>query len=124
VTEWMADALCLEVGADLWYPEPGAEGLKTINLAKKVCGMCPVQAECLAHALATREPHGIWGGVTAKNRRGMTTTVTAKRYKDWHGTSGGYRKHFREGTKPCEPCKRADRVARERRQEIRDALAS
>ncbi|MFQ6199948.1 WhiB family transcriptional regulator, partial [Streptomyces sp. NPDC000405] len=30
--------------------------------AKEVCMRCPVRAECAAHALAVREPYGVWGG--------------------------------------------------------------
>jgi hypothetical protein len=37
--------------------------------AKAICGTCPVRVPCLAFALATREPHGVWGGLTAEERR-------------------------------------------------------
>jgi hypothetical protein len=30
--------------------------------AAAACGFCPAQAACLAHALAQREPAGVWGG--------------------------------------------------------------
>lgn len=29
---------------------------------------CPVRAECAAHALAVREPYGVWGGLTEDER--------------------------------------------------------
>jgi Transcription factor WhiB len=32
--------------------------------ALELCARCPVQAECLAYAVATRQQHGIWGGRT------------------------------------------------------------
>ncbi len=31
--------------------------------AKAVCAGCPVQAECLAFAVETRQVHGVWGGL-------------------------------------------------------------
>ena len=31
-------------------------------------GRCPVLAQCRAWALETREPHGIWGGLTPHQR--------------------------------------------------------
>jgi WhiB family redox-sensing transcriptional regulator len=36
--------------------------------AKGVCRACPVRAECAAHALAAREPYGVWGGFTEAER--------------------------------------------------------
>lgn len=29
---------------------------------------CPVRAQCAAHALAVREPYGVWGGLTEDER--------------------------------------------------------
>ncbi len=33
-----------------------------IARAKAMCGLCPMQAECLAGALEREEPWGVWGG--------------------------------------------------------------
>ncbi|MEM1332771.1 MAG: WhiB family transcriptional regulator [Actinomycetota bacterium] len=33
-----------------------------IARAKAMCGLCPLQAECLAGALEREEPWGVWGG--------------------------------------------------------------
>lgn len=43
---------------------------------------CPVRAECAAHALAVREPYGVWGGLTEDEReelmgRARTRLVSA-----------------------------------------------
>ncbi|MFB7671646.1 WhiB family transcriptional regulator [Kitasatospora purpeofusca] len=40
-----------------------------ITYAKALCLSCPIVRECRQHARATREPHGIWGGETADERR-------------------------------------------------------
>jgi hypothetical protein len=32
---------------------------------------CPVRGECLAHALAIGERHGVWGGLTTSQRLGL-----------------------------------------------------
>jgi WhiB family redox-sensing transcriptional regulator len=32
--------------------------------AKAICAACPVVKECALHALAVREPYGIWGGLS------------------------------------------------------------
>jgi|SRR3954447_25653052 WhiB family redox-sensing transcriptional regulator len=39
-----------------------AESPSDVELAKSLCGTCPVRAECLAGALERREPWGVWGG--------------------------------------------------------------
>lgn len=55
-----------------------SEQLDDIARAKQFCAECPVKAECLAGALARREPWGVWGGqlvwkgriLAQKRRRG------------------------------------------------------
>ncbi len=39
-----------------------AETPTDVELAKSLCGDCPVRAACLAGALQRREPWGVWGG--------------------------------------------------------------
>ncbi len=49
---------CRSADADLWFAEAPAD----LERAKRLCGGCPVRAECLAGALHRREPWGVWGG--------------------------------------------------------------
>jgi WhiB family redox-sensing transcriptional regulator len=37
--------------------------------AKEVCQRCPVRLACLDDALTYREPSGVWGGLTSKQRQ-------------------------------------------------------
>jgi len=37
--------------------------------AKSICELCPVQDACLEYAIAAREKDGVWGGLTARERR-------------------------------------------------------
>ena len=62
---WMDAALCAEVDPDLHFPEKGG-GVKD---AKKVCMACEVRVECLDYALDHGEKHGIWGGLSERQRR-------------------------------------------------------
>jgi WhiB family transcriptional regulator, redox-sensing transcriptional regulator len=39
-----------------------AESPSDVELAKSLCGTCPVRSQCLEGALARREPWGVWGG--------------------------------------------------------------
>ena len=80
-TEWEDFAACRAVpnAADLFFSEDIGE----IAAAKRVCGDCPVLAECLEGALERREPFGVWGGqlfmngkmLTVKRRRGRPPKV-------------------------------------------------
>lgn len=70
---WMDDALCPQVDGDLFFPEKGG----STREAKKICGMCPVAAECLDYALAHGERFGIWGGVSERDRRRLALRRSA-----------------------------------------------
>lgn len=61
---------CREKPVEWFYPESGGHPAK-IAATKRVCSRCPVQAACLAWALQTREPHGIWGGKSPRERRAL-----------------------------------------------------
>ena len=66
---WREVAACAETDPELWFPSKGGANGRA---AKKICGGCPVQAECLQDALESGDVlHGIRGGVSARNRRGM-----------------------------------------------------
>ena len=49
---------CRANNPDLWFADAPAE----LERAKTLCATCPVRTECLAAALARREPWGVWGG--------------------------------------------------------------
>lgn len=52
---------------------------KEIGMARQICLPCPVRKQCLIVALQTSEPHGVWAGLTHKERHGLL-----KRFKgDW-----------------------------------------
>ena len=53
-------------------PAERAKGRRArIQAAKAVCTNCPVMAQCLDHALAVREPYGMWGGCSEDERAKM-----------------------------------------------------
>ncbi len=76
---WQHKASCRGADASLFFSPTHLE--KRIvrssreERAKAICSVCPVQRDCLDFALATREPHGIWGGLNEIERR----AVLAKR---------------------------------------------
>ena len=52
------DLPCRRFDPDLWFADSPAE----LELAKSLCGDCPVRIECLAGAVERAEPWGVWGG--------------------------------------------------------------
>jgi WhiB family redox-sensing transcriptional regulator len=73
--DWRALARCAEIDPDLWF----AVGAREHKLAKKVCRACPVRTECLEYAMDVPVDHGIWGGMTERERR---------RYRRLAGSAG------------------------------------
>ena len=63
---WQDEGRCKEVDPELFYPEEGAD---TSFHAKKVCRSCEVRIQCLKYSLDNEEQHGVWGGLTPKDRR-------------------------------------------------------
>lgn len=69
---WVATAACRDTNPDLFFPitETGP-GARQVRTAKAVCAACPVAARCLAWALDTGQPYGIWGGHTPAERAAL-----------------------------------------------------
>jgi WhiB family redox-sensing transcriptional regulator len=63
--DWRAFALCAESDPNLWF---GAGALEH-KLAKRICRRCPVRTECLDYAMEAPVDHGVWGGMTERERR-------------------------------------------------------
>lgn len=74
--DWQLNALCRGNHAFLFFPpstfERKEERERREIKAKAICGVCPVKEHCYRHALAIREPFGIWGGLTEVERRNAT----------------------------------------------------
>ena len=70
---WREQAACLAYPAVLFFGlddnETPAERHIREDEAKRVCLRCEVRQQCLEYALSTREPYGIWGGLTELERR-------------------------------------------------------
>jgi len=64
---WMRDALCHDHPEISWFPANGP--LADYDGPKSMCGQCRVRLDCLAYALENRIDYGIWGGMTAPDRR-------------------------------------------------------
>lgn len=79
--DWQLHARCRTTGSATFFApddEPAGPRIRRENDAKKICGDCPVRGHCLAHALGTPEPHGVWGGMTERERAGTKNPTTAR----------------------------------------------
>ena len=64
-TEWMAQGKCRDVAPGTFFPSDGVG----VEVARRICATCPMQAPCLEYALRNRIDHGVWGGASERERR-------------------------------------------------------
>ena len=62
---WQEQALCAQTDPEAFFPEKGG----STREAKRICVGCEVKQECLEYALMQDERLGIWGGLSARERR-------------------------------------------------------
>lgn len=77
--EWQYRGACRGADPETFFSpeaERGPRRRARETAAKSFCASCPVVAECLEHALAVREPYGVWGGLNA-TERGHLLNATA-----------------------------------------------
>ena len=117
--DWQESAVCRSVDPDLFFPEQAGPS----HEAKRVCAACPVRIECLAYALAHRDRYGIWGGLTARERRRLIPSRPYARREIRHGTAGGYYTHRRRDEQPCGDCQQAASEQWRRKKERRRVVA-
>ncbi|MFE7559052.1 WhiB family transcriptional regulator [Kitasatospora sp. NPDC057500] len=76
-------AACKGADTDLFYPDPEDTGPEAAEWAerraKMICAGCPVRTMCLADALKRKEPSGIFGGLTARERYNLQRRGTRSR---------------------------------------------
>lgn len=71
VWEWQLHGRCRGLDSELFFHPDGDRGPSRAareRAAQAVCRDCPVIAECASQALQSREPYGVWGGLTETDR--------------------------------------------------------
>lgn len=69
--EWQYDGACADADPTVFFHPEGERGPARRQRdadALAVCATCPVVPACRAHALAVREPYGVWGGLSEHDR--------------------------------------------------------
>lgn len=80
--EWQLDGACRDADPTLFFHPEGERGparRKRDAAAKAVCESCPVMDLCREHALAVREPYGVWGGMSEDDREEIYSTGRRRR---------------------------------------------
>ncbi|HSK36683.1 MAG TPA: WhiB family transcriptional regulator [Actinomycetota bacterium] len=69
--DWRAAAACRLADSSLFFgPERELAAARRLReqQAKAICATCAVIEPCRIHALVQREPYGVWGGLTERER--------------------------------------------------------
>ncbi len=69
--DWQLAGACRGMDVDAFYHPPRERNRhreRRIAQAKAICAHCPVITQCRQHALESREPYGIWGGLSEEER--------------------------------------------------------
>jgi WhiB family redox-sensing transcriptional regulator len=64
---WRELATCRGTDLEVFFPGRG----ESAEPARRVCAVCPVRQPCLDYAISNRIVHGIWGGLTERERRAL-----------------------------------------------------
>ena len=67
--DWRDRSACLDEDPELFFPIGNTgPAILQIEEAKQVCRRCEVREQCLQWALEAGQDHGVWGGLTPRER--------------------------------------------------------
>lgn len=75
---WKSQAKCVDYDPELWFPprdknlyKPIADKAKAICFGRDGNPPCPVRVQCLLYADENDDTHGIWGGMSHRERNAL-----------------------------------------------------
>ena len=72
MSDWRDLASCRDEDPELFFPVgSGPAALRQAERARAVCKRCPVVDACVRWAITTGQDAGVWGGLTAEERRAI-----------------------------------------------------
>lgn len=73
--------LCRSFDPELWFPVNDYGPPSKIDTAKatQICYECPLREPCLDYAMVRSIDYGVWGGLTAPERRRSRLTYFSRR---------------------------------------------
>ena len=60
---------CKGLPTEWWFPEHGNAHDESFSRARQICKTCPASGECLEFSLRSPNLHGMWAGLTPKQRQ-------------------------------------------------------
>ncbi|OJY39278.1 WhiB family transcriptional regulator [Pseudonocardia sp. 73-21] len=74
--DWQMRGACRDLDSAVFFHptrERGPSRRARVRRAKEICETCPVIEECRRYSLATREPYGVWGGLSEAERSALVS---------------------------------------------------
>jgi WhiB family redox-sensing transcriptional regulator len=74
--EWQFAGACRRADPNLFFHPEGERGFarrRRAEAAKRFCAGCSVLEVCRERSLETREPFGVWGGLSEDERHALLT---------------------------------------------------
>jgi len=88
VWQWQEHGACRLADPTLFFHPQNERGLaraRRDRAAKAVCASCPVRIECADYAIRSREPYGVWGGLTEEDRETIYARIPIAVYPRGRG---------------------------------------
>lgn len=71
--DWQQHAACRGAGPEVFHPGKG----QSLDRARELCAGCTVREPCLDYALEADIRHGVWGGLSPRERRALADKFAA-----------------------------------------------
>ena len=89
--EWQEQGACREADPELFFHPQNERGLARLRrdrAAKAVCARCDVRIECADYSIRSREPYGVWGGLTEEERERIYVRIALAQFPRQRGEGG------------------------------------
>lgn len=75
-TDWMSAGACRhpDIDPDTFFADGRGTDVHCYDEARRICNGCPVREECLSYAFRHSIVHGVWGGLSPRERRQLAKT--------------------------------------------------
>ncbi len=85
---WQELGACREADTELFFHPQNERGLARLRrdrAAKAVCARCDVRIECADYSIRSREPYGVWGGLTEEERERIYVRIALAQFPRQRG---------------------------------------
>ena len=97
---WKQHGACVNLSLAMFFPTRG----ESAQPAKDACAGCQVRDRCHAFALEHGEQHGVWGGLSEKQRKQLRNPPPRAEVAQC-GTISGHSRHKRLHEAICADCR-------------------